>query len=127
VLKAVPLENEDLLAFTAARFDYMLANPQVNRLATWRTVERAEPTETERESFQERVASVAAAQQAGGFVPTSPPWTCSPASCASPTAGSAPRSRSGRRAETHVDPAPAGTSSGTAGRGPQRHRAGGLK
>lgn len=65
VLKAVPMENGDLLAFAAARFDYMLANPQVNRLATWRTLERAEPTEAERESFQERVASVAVAQQAG--------------------------------------------------------------
>ena len=65
VLQAVPLENGDLLAFAAARFDYMLANPQVNRLATWRTLERAEPTEAERESFQERVAAVAAAQQAG--------------------------------------------------------------
>jgi AcrR family transcriptional regulator len=64
-LKAVPLENGDLLAFAAARFDYMLANPQVNRLATWRTVERAEATEAERESFSEGVASVAAAQQAG--------------------------------------------------------------
>ena len=65
MLKAVRLENGDLLAFAAARFDYMLANPQVNRLATWRTLERAEPTEAERESFRERVAGVVAAQEAG--------------------------------------------------------------
>jgi AcrR family transcriptional regulator len=65
MLNAVPLEDGDLLAFAAARLDYMLANPEVSRLATWRTLERAEPTEVERESFRERIASVVAAQEAG--------------------------------------------------------------
>ncbi|HEV7865269.1 MAG TPA: TetR family transcriptional regulator [Acidimicrobiia bacterium] len=65
VTEAVPLEDGDLCAFAAARFDYVLANPAVGRLATWRTLERAEPTEAERTSFEERVASVAAAQKAG--------------------------------------------------------------
>jgi AcrR family transcriptional regulator len=65
VMEAVPLEDGDLCAFAAARFDYVLANPKVGRLATWRALERAEPTEAERTSFKERVASVAAAQKAG--------------------------------------------------------------
>jgi len=65
VMGAVPLEDGDLCAFAAARFDYVLANPKVSRLATWRALERAEPTEAERRSFEERVTSVAAAQKAG--------------------------------------------------------------
>jgi AcrR family transcriptional regulator len=107
VLKAVPLENGDLLAFAAARFDYMLANPQVNRLATWRTLERAEPTEAERESFQERVASVAAGHR----------------QLAQRPAGA--QGGGGRR--PHVVPAAARTSSGAARRGPQRYRTSGLE
>jgi len=65
VMTAVPLIDGDLCAFAAARFDYILAYPQAGRLTTWRTLERVEPTETERQSFKERVASVAAAQEAG--------------------------------------------------------------
>jgi AcrR family transcriptional regulator len=65
VMTAVPLNDGDLCAFAAARFDYLLANPQAGRLTTWRTLERVEPGEAERQSFEERVASVAAAQEAG--------------------------------------------------------------
>jgi len=46
---------------TRPRFDYMLANPEVRRLAAWRTVERARPTLADRESYRARVAAVAAA------------------------------------------------------------------
>jgi AcrR family transcriptional regulator len=63
--RAVPFTGDDLAADAAARFDYVLANPRVSRLATWRAFERAEPTAAERRSYATRVAAVAAAQRAG--------------------------------------------------------------
>jgi AcrR family transcriptional regulator len=65
LMESIPLKDGDLTAFAAARFDFMLANPQVSRLSSWRILERSEPTEAERQTFEERVASVAAAQKAG--------------------------------------------------------------
>lgn len=65
VMKAVPLNNGDLANFAGARFDYLLANPYVSRLIAWRTLERADPTETELKTFRQRIDSVAAAQKAG--------------------------------------------------------------
>ena len=64
-MESIPLKDGDLTAFAAARFDFMLANPQVSRLSSWRILERSEPSEAERQSFEERVASVEAAQEAG--------------------------------------------------------------
>src|ERR671930_674973 len=61
--EAVPFAG-DLCAFAAAKFDYMLANPQVRRLAAWRTFERAGATPAEIESYRVRVDAVAAAQRA---------------------------------------------------------------
>jgi AcrR family transcriptional regulator len=69
LMESIPLEEGDLTAFAAARFDFMLANPQVSRLSSWRILERSEPTEAERQTFEERVASVAAAQKAGRIRP----------------------------------------------------------
>jgi AcrR family transcriptional regulator len=63
--KALRFTAEDLSETAAARFDYMLANPEVQRLAAWRIVERAKPTKAERESYRMRVAAIAAAQRAG--------------------------------------------------------------
>ena len=37
----------------------------MSRLSSWRILERSEPTEAERQTFEDRVASVAAAQKAG--------------------------------------------------------------
>ncbi|MFC7245082.1 TetR family transcriptional regulator [Catellatospora aurea] len=65
VVAAASLDDGDLCAFAAARFDYMLANPRARRLATWRVLERSEPTALEREAFQTRVDAVASAQRAG--------------------------------------------------------------
>lgn len=65
LMESVPLHDGDLTAFAATRFDFMLANPQVSRLASWRILEGSEPTAAERQTFEERVASVAAAQKAG--------------------------------------------------------------
>src|SRR6202451_2469166 len=64
LMASIPLKDGNLTAFAAARFDFMLANPQVSRLSSWRVLERSEPTEAERQTFEERVASVAAAQEA---------------------------------------------------------------
>jgi AcrR family transcriptional regulator len=61
----VPLVPDDLAAFAAARFDYVLANPQTARLAAWRIFERAEPTEPEVESYKIKVAAIEQAQKAG--------------------------------------------------------------
>jgi AcrR family transcriptional regulator len=65
IMKEVPLEDGDLAAFALNRFDYVLAHPQVGRIATWRTLERAEPAGDERRGFEQRIASVAEAQAAG--------------------------------------------------------------
>ena len=65
LMESIPLKHGDLTAFAAARFDFMLANPQVSRLSSWRILERSEPSEAERQTFEERVGSVAAAQKAG--------------------------------------------------------------
>jgi AcrR family transcriptional regulator len=62
---AVPLDPYDLAGFAAARFDYVLANPQVARLAAWRAFERAEPTDVERRSYKAKVAAVEAGQRDG--------------------------------------------------------------
>lgn len=65
LIEAVPLIPDDLAAFAAARFDYMRANPQVGRLASWRVLDPAGPTEEERRSYEARVAAIAEAQNAG--------------------------------------------------------------
>jgi AcrR family transcriptional regulator len=65
ILAAAPVEDGDLCAFAAARFDYMLADPRARKLATWRTLERSAPTDSERRAFKARVDSVAAAQRSG--------------------------------------------------------------
>jgi AcrR family transcriptional regulator len=63
--QAVPFTGDDLAADAAARFDYVLANPRISRLATWRAFERADPTAAEQRSYATKVAAVAAAQRAG--------------------------------------------------------------
>ncbi|MFI6078774.1 TetR/AcrR family transcriptional regulator [Actinoplanes sp. NPDC051343] len=65
VLEAVPLDDGDLVAFAATRFDYVLANPQARRIAIWRAFERAEPTDEEVASYRSRLDSVTEAQRAG--------------------------------------------------------------
>lgn len=62
----MPLVDGDLVAFAAARFDYMLAHPEVARLAGWRRFERSDHwSEAEAESYRDRVEGVAAAQREG--------------------------------------------------------------
>jgi len=65
VMAAVPLPDGDLAAFAAARFDYVLANPTVRRIAHWRAFERTEPTEDELAGYRIRLEAVAAAQREG--------------------------------------------------------------
>ena len=65
VFRAVPMDDGDLQAFAAARYDYISANPEARRIATWRSFEQFEPTDNEIRSYQDRVDSVAAAQHAG--------------------------------------------------------------
>src|SRR3984957_4878190 len=55
VMNEVPLEDGDLVAFAMNRFDYVLNHPQVGRIATWRTLERAEPADDERRGFEQRI------------------------------------------------------------------------
>ena len=61
-----PVTDGDLVAFAAARFDFMLAHPETARLAAWR---RFEPdthwSETEVESYRVKVDAVAVAQREG--------------------------------------------------------------
>ena len=65
VVKAVPLDDGDLTAFAANRFDYVLANPEARRIAVWRGFERGEPTEAELASYRDRLEKVAVAQREG--------------------------------------------------------------
>ncbi|WP_327365826.1 TetR/AcrR family transcriptional regulator [Streptomyces sp. NBC_01217] len=62
---AVPPPDGDLCAFAAARYDYILANPEARRIAEWRSFEQPEPAAAEVDSFRDRVAAVDAAQRAG--------------------------------------------------------------
>jgi tetracycline repressor-like protein len=61
----VPLPDGDLLAFAAACFDYMLAHLETARLAAWRRFEHSHWSEAERDSYQERIDAVRAAQRGG--------------------------------------------------------------
>lgn len=63
--EAVLFTPDDLGAYAAARFDYMRANPDVRRLAAWRTFERSKPTTAERAIYQTRIDALGAAQRAG--------------------------------------------------------------
>jgi AcrR family transcriptional regulator len=65
VMEAVPMADGDLCAFAAARYDFVLANPEAGRVAAWRSFEQVEPTAAELAGFQERVDAVAAAQREG--------------------------------------------------------------
>jgi AcrR family transcriptional regulator len=65
VVEAVPLDDGDLTAFAASRFDYVLANPAARRIAVWRAFERSEPTEAELASYRERLDAVTTAQREG--------------------------------------------------------------
>ena len=65
LVAAVPFDATDLPGFAAARFDYMLANPETARLVNWRIFDRAVPAEWERRGFKARVDAVAAAQREG--------------------------------------------------------------
>jgi AcrR family transcriptional regulator len=65
VFRAAPMDDGDLVSFAAARFDYVLANPEAGRIAAWRAFEQLEPTEAEIANFRSRVDAVAAAQRAG--------------------------------------------------------------
>ena len=67
VTTAVPMQDGDLVAFAATRFDYVLANPEARRIAVWRAFERAEPTDAEVATYRDRLEAVAAAQRAGSL------------------------------------------------------------
>jgi AcrR family transcriptional regulator len=55
--------TEDIPGYAAAVFDYMLANPQVRRLASWARMERPEPTTAETNVYRPKVEAIAEAQQ----------------------------------------------------------------
>ena len=63
--QALRFRAENLSKTALARFDYMLANPEMQRLAAWRILERAQPTEAERVGYRARVDAIADAQRAG--------------------------------------------------------------
>ncbi|GAA1982626.1 TetR/AcrR family transcriptional regulator [Catenulispora subtropica] len=65
VMAAVPLPDGDLVAFAAARFDYVRAHPEARRIAHWRAFERSEPTHDELAAYRLRVESIEAAQREG--------------------------------------------------------------
>lgn len=61
-----PLVDGDLVAYAAARFDFMLAHPQTARLAAWLRFERhSHPSQNETDSYRAKVDTIAAAQREG--------------------------------------------------------------
>lgn len=65
VLAAAPMDDGDLCAFAVARFDFVVANPDSRRIAAWRSFEQTEPSDSERQAFQQRIEAVEKAQRAG--------------------------------------------------------------
>ena len=63
--ETVPLTPDDLGAYAAAMYDYMLANPKTLSLLGWRNFERPEPTDTELRSYRAKIKALATAQQDG--------------------------------------------------------------
>jgi AcrR family transcriptional regulator len=63
--KAVPIEDGDLIAFAAARFDYVLTNPEARRIAIWCAFERSEPADADVARYRDRLETVAVAQREG--------------------------------------------------------------
>jgi AcrR family transcriptional regulator len=61
----VPFTPEDLPGYAGALFDQLAADPQVLRLAAWRTFQREGASEAERASYAGKVRAIAAAQKAG--------------------------------------------------------------
>ena len=73
VMQNVEFSADDLPGFAVSRFDYVLGDPEVGRLATWRTIDRAAvPTEHETRTYAERVEAIARAQRAGTIDDTLP-------------------------------------------------------
>ncbi|MBK3629687.1 TetR family transcriptional regulator [Streptomyces sp. MBT49] len=61
-----PLIDGDLVAYAAARFDFMLAHPETARLAAWLRFERhGHSSQTEIDSYRAKVDAIAAAQREG--------------------------------------------------------------
>ena len=60
----------DLVVDAAARFDYLLANPQVRRLSGWRAFEHIEASPAERARYRSRIDAVAAEQRSGRVTQT---------------------------------------------------------
>ncbi|MFF3208740.1 TetR family transcriptional regulator [Streptomyces sp. NPDC002962] len=61
-----PLVDGDLVAYAAARFDFMLAHPETARLAAWLRFERhGHSTQTEIDSYRSKVDAIVAAQREG--------------------------------------------------------------
>ena len=110
--RETPLADGDLVAYAAARFDFMLAHPETARLAAWRRFERdGHWSEAEVESYRVKVDAVAAAQREGRLDASLPAvdlfaivlritesWLDAPPAL---TAVSGPHSRSGKRLREH--------------------------
>jgi AcrR family transcriptional regulator len=63
--EAIPFDAADLAGHAGRVFDYMLENPHVMRLVTWRDFEREAPTPAEEAAYARKLAAVRAAQRAG--------------------------------------------------------------
>ena len=63
--EAIPFDAGDLSGHAGRVFDYMLENPHVMRLVTWRDFEREAPTPAEEAAYAKKLAAVRAAQRAG--------------------------------------------------------------
>jgi AcrR family transcriptional regulator len=61
---AVPLNPDDLPGYAAAMFDYLVKNPSMFRLTTWRSLERPEHADADMASYRRKLAAMADAREA---------------------------------------------------------------
>lgn len=55
---AVPLNPDDLPGYTAAMFDYLVRNPAMFRLTTWRSLERPEHADADLASYRRKLTAL---------------------------------------------------------------------
>jgi AcrR family transcriptional regulator len=65
LIDAVPLDATDLPGYVAGMFDYLIENPAMFRLTTWRSLERPEQSDADLASYRRKVAALAQARDAG--------------------------------------------------------------
>jgi AcrR family transcriptional regulator len=65
MIDAVPLDANDLPGYVGGVFDYLIDNPAMFRLTTWRSLERPDSSDADLDSYRRKVAALRTAREAG--------------------------------------------------------------